>query len=476
MMNVYAAFAIVNKSFKSGRDRDGNVIDMNRLRCIPSEIPNQLFYISSASSTDTEFYKLYRDFSKRMLMGDPNYFVAHIDCEVAFSPTIRGEVMAPLLSRDTVEAAMRSNPEKARREYYCQFTTDAGANAIIRRGAIARNEEIRKPILYNDTGERKIILTYDPARIKDNSFILVGELYDASRDKDGTNMQVRLINAINLIDIEKKNKTPMTIPNQVMTLRKIILDYNNGGDEFYSNIVGIWIDAGAGGQASAISDELMQDWTDEAGVVHKGLIDKEYSADYVKNFPNAVDKVHMMTPTGHKADMYEALIQMVDENHIKFTASYDNKGYLTIMDVDQDKLDLEKQKLIDKFTKKKMSKEQIEESVSQELSKIQNVTTRTEKLNWQEESALVNIDLLKEELVNMVRIKRDTKDGFELVPEKRNKMHDDRAYTAAMMGYALAQERRKHITTRKKPKSSQIADLFASQIRTSSRKIGMFDK
>ena len=64
MMQVYAAFAIVNKSFASGKDRDGNSIDMNRLRCIPSNIPNQLFYISSASSTDTEFYRLYRDFSK----------------------------------------------------------------------------------------------------------------------------------------------------------------------------------------------------------------------------------------------------------------------------------------------------------------------------------------------------------------------------------------------------------------------------
>ena len=174
MMNVYGAFAIVNKSFKSGKDRDGNAIDMNRVRCIPKEIPNQLFYISSASSTDTEFYKLYRDFSKRMLMGDPNYFVAHIDCEVAFKPTIRGEVMPPLLSPEIVKAAMRANPEKARREYYCQFTTDAGANAIIRRGSIARNEEIRKPILYNDTGERKIFITYDPARQRDNSVLLIG--------------------------------------------------------------------------------------------------------------------------------------------------------------------------------------------------------------------------------------------------------------------------------------------------------------
>lgn len=476
MMNVYGAFAIVNKSFKSGKDRDGNAIDMNRVRCIPKEIPNQLFYISSASSTDTEFYKLYRDFSKRMLMGDPNYFVAHIDCEVAFKPTIRGEVMPPLLSPEIVKAAMRANPEKARREYYCQFTTDAGANAIIRRGSIARNEEIRKPILYNDTGERKIFITYDPARQRDNSVLLIGELYESAKDGQPSNLEVRLINCINLIDVEKKTKTPMTIPNQIKTLRQVILDYNQGGDEFYSNILGIYIDAGAGGQASAIADELMQDWVDEAGVIHKGLIDKEYSADYVKNFPNAINKLHMMTPSGYKSDMYEALIQMIDENHIKFTAQYDNKGYLTIIDVDKNKMESERKKIYDSLKKKKLSKDKIEEKVEEELSKVQNAKARIEKLNWKEEAALVNIDLLKEQLVNMIRIKRDSgKDGFELVPEKRNRMHDDHAYVAAMMGYALSQERRKNIVRRKKINPCNIAEKLAAQIKTSTRRTSIFE-
>ena len=54
MMHTYAAFVIVNKGFATGKDRDGNSIDINRLRSIPSPIPNQLFYISSASSVDTE--------------------------------------------------------------------------------------------------------------------------------------------------------------------------------------------------------------------------------------------------------------------------------------------------------------------------------------------------------------------------------------------------------------------------------------
>ena len=356
MMSVYAAFAIVNKSFKSGKDRDGKSIDRNRLRCIPSNIPNQLFYISSASSTDTKFYKLYRDFSKRQLMGDPDYFVAHIDCEVAFKPTIRGEIMEPLLTPGTVAAEMRSNPEKARREYYCEFTSDAGANAIIRRGVIARNEVIRKPVLYNDTGKRKIVIAYDPARSRDNSVILVCEIYSEKNQDGDLEYKMRLLNCINLIDISnKKKKKPMQTPAQIEYLKQVILDYNQGGDENYSNILGVYIDAGSGGGGVNIADYLMPDWKDKSGKTHRGLIDKEYSEEYVKKFPNAVNKLHLMEPTKYKSEMYEAMIEMMNQDKIEFTATYDNKGYLTIFDIDKDKYEKTKKDLIAKY-KKQMKK------------------------------------------------------------------------------------------------------------------------
>lgn len=474
MMSVYAAFAIVNKSFKSGKDRDGKSIDRNRLRCIPSNIPNQLFYISSASSTDTEFYKLYRDFSKRQLMGDPDYFVAHIDCEVAFKPTIHGEVMEPLLSRTTVEAAMRSNPEKARREYYCEFTSDAGANAIVRRGAIARNEEIRKPVLYNDTGNRKIVITYDPARSRDNSVILVSEIYP-EKTSAGVEYKLRLLNCINLIDVEKKRRTPMRTPEQVEYLKEIILDYNQGGDENYSNIIGIYIDAGSGGAGVNIADYLMEDWKGKDGKMHKGLIDKEYSEEYVKKFPNAVNKIHLMPPAKYKSEMYEAMIELIEQDKIKFTASYDGKGYLTVFDVDQLKMNQAKLEISEKLKKKKLSNEQFEIELEKELQKIQNVKTRIEKLNWQEEIALNSIDALKEELVNMVRIKRESgKDSFELCPEKKNKLHDDRSYCMCMSAYALQQERRKNITNKKRDTIANKSLVDCLPIRKGMRRSSLF--
>lgn len=457
MMSVYAAFAIVNKSFKSGKDRDGKSIDRNRLRCIPSNIPNQLFYISSASSTDTKFYKLYRDFSKRQLMGDPDYFVAHIDCEVAFKPTIRGETMEPLLTPGTVAAEMRSNPEKARREYYCEFTSDAGANAIIRRGVIARNEVIRKPVLYNDTGKRKIVIAYDPARSRDNSVILVCEIYSEKNQDGDLEYKMRLLNCINLIDISnKKKKKPMQTPAQIEYLKQVILDYNQGGDENYSNILGVYIDAGSGGGGVNIADYLMPDWKDKSGKTHRGLIDKEYSEEYVKKFPNAVNKLHLMEPTKYKSEMYEAMIEMMNQDKIEFTATYDNKGYLTIFDIDKDKYEKTKKDLIAKYKKQKMTDEEIDYNVQKELDKLQNVKSHIEKLNWQEEASLSSIDALKEELVNMIRIPRQSgKDSFELCPEKANRLHDDRAYVTCMCSYALQAERRKNITAKRKPKADK---------------------
>ena len=428
MMKVYGAFAIVNKNFKTGKDRDGNLLDPIRLMTFPTNVPNQKFYISSASSTDTEFYRLYREFSKRQLMGDPDYFVAHIDCEVAFHPTLRGKTIAPLLTKSTVETEMRTNPEKARREYYCEFTSDAGTNAIIKRGTIARNSEVRAPLLYNDTNDKKFVLCYDPARSRDNSVILVAEIYlDDKTDK----YKARIVNCVNLLDVGKKRKSPMQTPDQVQYLKELILDYNGDAPD-YENIEAVYIDAGSGGAGVNIADYLMEDWVDKKGVKHRGLIDKEYSADYVKKFPNAIDKIRLMSPSQYKSEMYEALIQMMDQDVISFTENYDNKGYITVFDVDEKVLEKEKKKIEEKLKKQKLSEEEYKEQFEEELKNVSCMKTKMIKLDPYQEMALSNIDALKEEMVNMVRKKRESgKDSFELTPEKANKLHKQNCALAA---------------------------------------------
>lgn len=70
----------------------------------------------------------------------------------------------------------------------------------------------------------------------------------------------------------------------------------------------------------------------------------------------------------------------------------------------------------------------------------------------------------------MVRIKRESgKDSFELCPEKKNKLHDDRAYTACMCSYALQCERRKNITQRRKPKDNPSSFVRSLTMRKAKR-------
>lgn len=455
MLEVYGAFAAVNKGFASGRDRNGKLIDPIRLRTFATNIPNQKFYISSASSTDTKYYRLYREFAKRQLMGDRDYCVVQVSCDVVLQPTIRGEVVNALLKKSDIETAVRTNPEKARREYYCEFTSDAGNEAIIRRGVITRNSETRVPLLYNDTNKKKFILCYDPARSRDNSIITVFELYE---DEEG--YKLRIVNCVNMIDISNKRKMPMQTTDQVDYLRQLILDYNGQATE-YANIEAVLIDAGAGGSGKVIADMLMQDWTDSNGKVHRGLIDKEtddqLGTGYSKKYPNAVDKVKLVEPSKYKSIMYESAIEMTNNNLISFTADYDNKGYLTLFQTDDAGTEKAKKEIEDRLKKENISEDEFAFRLKEELKKSALVKTKTVKLDPYQEIALANIDALKEELVNMRRIKRDSgKDSFELIPEKVGRLHDDRAYTFVLGAHLLLEKRMANIRSKRKPVSSDI--------------------
>lgn len=473
MLEVYGAFAAVNKGFVSGKDRNGKMIDPIRMRTFATNIPNQKFYISSASSTDTKYYRLYREFAKRQLMGDRDYCVIQVSCDVVLKPTIKGDVVNALLKRSDIETAVRTNPEKARREYYCEFTSDAGNEAIIRRGVIARNSETRVPLLYNDTNEKKFVICYDPARSRDNSIILVMEIY---QDKNGE-YRGRLVNCINMIDISNKRKAPMQTQDQVDYLRQVILDYNGNAPE-YSNIEAIMIDAGSGGAGKNIADLLMVDWVDSKGKVHPGVIDKALDEDlgtgYSRKYPKAIDKVRLMEPSKYKSLMYEAAIEMTKENLIDFTADYDNKGYLTLFEVDDAESAKAKKSIEERLKKQNLSEEEYAFQLKEELRKSSSVKTKIQKLDDYQEIALANIDALKEELVNMIRKKRDSgKDSFELIPEKANKLHDDRAYTFVMASYHLSEKRLSKIRN-KKPQSSAniINQIQMTKARQLDRKFG----
>lgn len=452
VFQVIEPYTAQDKNFKMG----GSV----NVTTLPKELPNQLLYTSSASTTDSYFYKKYKEYSKAMIWGSKDHFVADINCEIMFNATYRGKIYpASLLTKEKVDNAMRENKEKALREYYNIFTSDGGADAIFKRSMIVKNSTIRPPIMFNDTNDRLFALAYDPARSMDNSFVLVGEYYKDSSD----NWRMRIANGINFMDLSKKNKTPMRTPEQVKKLKQLILDYNGDGVDDYTNISNIFIDAGSGGAGVNIADYLMEDWYEEGHegeqkYLHRGLIDKEQSSDYVKKFPNAVDKIKLLPPTMYKSIIYEAAIEMMRLDLIDFTAEYDNKGYLTMLDIDEKEMAKAKKDLIAKYKDKSMSKGELDRLVEEELQERNLASTKIYKLSPDEELGLVQIDSLKEEMVNMVRKKRESgKDGFELSTEKQNKLHDDRSYCFSMLCYGLSELRREHIKNKKRPKKENIA-------------------
>ena len=449
MLEVYGAFAAVNKDFATGKDRNGKDIDPVRLRTFATNIPNQKFYISSASSTDTKYYRLYREFAKKQLMGDRNYCVVQVSCDVVLKPTIRGEAVNALLKRSDIETALKTNPEKARREYYCEFTSDAGNEAIIRRGVITRNSETRMPLLHNDTNDKKFVITFDPARSRDNSIITVMELYFENGEYKG-----RIVNCVNMIDISNKRRAPMQTPDQVDYLRQLILDYN-GDAAGYGNIETIMIDAGSGGAGKVIADMLMQDWVDSKGKVHPGFIDKELDKQlgtgYSNKYPNAVDKVQLVEPSKYKSMMYESAIEMTNSDLISFTSDYDNKGYLTLFLTDDKETKNVQKQIEERLKKENLSDDVYAIRLKEEMKKSSVVKTKIVKLDPYQEIALANIDALKEELVNMRRIKRESgKDSFELIPEKVGRLHDDRAYTYVMCSFYLHEVRMSKIRNKKR--------------------------
>lgn len=455
--NVIGAFTTLDSNFKLG----GN-IDISSL---PKEFPHQLLYASSASSIDTAFYQKYRDFSKKMMLGDPKYFVADINCDVVINATFHGKPYVPLLNRETVETELRNNPEKAQREYYNKFTQDGNVNQIIKRALIVRNSYTRPPVLCNDTNERTFVLAYDPARSTDNSILGIGELL--YNEEDGYAMDI--VNVVSFSDLGLRRKTPMMTQDQIKEIRKILLDYNGEALD-YDNIEIFLADAGSGGGGNSwVRDSLIEDWKDKKGNPHRGLLDKEYNNGdvYAKRYPNAVEKLKLIEPSKYKSEMFEALIKMVEADKIHFTEKYDNKGYLNIMEVDTKLMNESEEKIRAELDKLDLSIDKYENELEERLSLIEAAKTQVYKLTPDEEVALVQIDAMKEEIVNICRNKREGgKDSFKLPAYKdadtgasEATMHDDRAYVLAMLGWYLSEKRMDHIRNKKRTNNFDITKM-----------------
>lgn len=426
------AFATQDSSFKMG----GGV----NTELIPKNIPNQLLFCSSASSTDTYFYGLYKEWSKLMFAGSSDHFVADLNCEVVINATNNGfKLFTPLLSQSKVDDELRQNREKANREYFNQFESDGGSQFPIKRSEIIKNSVVRKPLLCNEGDiKRHISLAYDPAHDYDNSVVSVGEyIYD---EKVGWKLIIQ--NCVSLVDIGKKKRTPMRTPEQIEYIKNMLIDYNGKGFADYENIDYLMIDAGSGGGGALISDYFMDDWIDKKGVKHRGLIDKVECAEHTSKFPNAVNKLKLISPKKYRTEMYDDFIELLNLGLIEFTDSYDMKGYLMLPVEGKDEI------------------EEINEETKEKI-KVKSIEYKKANLSFEEIIALTNIDIAKEELVNTYRFETSpTQYKYDLPNDKKSTMHDDRSYTFAMLSWHLKNLRREGIVNKKVKKDIDISRLF----------------
>ena len=151
----------------------------------------------------------------------------------------------------------------------------------------------------------------------------------------------------------------------------------------------------------------------------------------------------------------------MNQDKIGFTASYDNKGYLTLFEVDDKAYNAEKKRISEKLKKENVPEVEFAKSLEEEMKKSSCIKTKMVKLDPYQEIALKNIDAMKEEMVNMVRKKRDSgKDSFDLIPEKANKLHDDRSYCAALCAWALSEKRAERIRNKKRTFDRSIIDML----------------
>ncbi len=356
----------------------------------PKQMPLQLLYASSAGDVEFPFYTKYKNFAMKMFEGNDDYFVCDLNANTVLKySTIDGEKCKSHVTQEAIDKAIAEDPDRAEREWFNKFRRGGGQNAVVKMEILIRNSEIRVPLLKNDTGNKKFIFCYDPARNFDGSVLSIYQIINYKK-KD---CYLQIENSISMVDPNTKKKTPLPMTEQLEIIKDQMIKYNGVGVPEWENIIGFYIDAGSGGGGiSAVADQLMADWKDQYGHMHRGMIDpehKQYETARLKH-RNAAKIIHLLNPQSHKKIIYDALEKMSNQDLIKYT-DYDGKEFIVLPDSDKGEF-------------------------------IQKMLT------YEERAALVGINLLKTETSYMCRY--DNPNGsvqYELAREKRNTMHDDRA-------------------------------------------------
>ena len=149
----------------------------------------------------------------------------------------------------------------------------------------------------------------------------------------------------------------------------------------------------------------MENWVGEDGIEHRGLIDPDVSSDYVSRFPQAIHKLRLVEPTRYKRIAFDNLRELLAQGRITFTEEF-KKGDSTITVIEKVK---GKEKTIEK-----------------------PVTT-------DEALALINIELMKGELINIYRKDTTNSYTYDINPDLKGRVFDDRAYVCALIALRLSE-------------------------------------
>ena len=237
----------------------------------------------------------------------------------------------------------------------------------------------------------------------------------------------KIVNGINLIErLGPTDKRPLRTPDQIDWIRRLLLQYN-GHNPDYKNVV-LRIDAGAGGNGRSISDTLMLPWNSKDGMRHPGIWDSHEETETYKNMHNdkytdAYDCLQIVDPRKWRTSMFTDLSEMFQGEFIELPAELPRNGEITLED------------------------------------------GTVAKLTDEEMRALLEIDLMKEEIMAMQKTKSASGEiKFALPPSRSRKMHDDRCYCMALAAGYLANLRREDMAACEKPQQDFMSYLKSRSV------------
>jgi len=190
------------------------------------------------------------------------------------------------------------------------------------------------------------------------------------------------------------------------------LDYNANEKKKmdYENIKRIVCDAGTGGgMIHGVSDYLLEEWEGKDGKKHKGIIDKSHKANEVsaKYYPDALDIMTLVDPQKARNELFEAAEQMTKLGVVTFPADCGDKDYIITIDDEGGE--------------------------------------HTYLLTDEEREALLQIELMKNEIITMCKYVNAGSVTYNYPPDRRSTMHDDRAFTYGLLCWYLAKLRRNQV-------------------------------